>query len=140
MQRLNMDIMQNMEHKTPLANNHISVDCVVIGFDGEQLKVLLIKRVGEEQGEIFHDMKLPGSLIYMDEDLDEAAQRVLNELTGLKNVNLMQFKAFGSKNRTKDPERHSLAGTGHGIEGGAYRYNCLPVIGEDRPGTEPESG
>ena len=96
--------MQNMEHKTPLANNHISVDCVVIGFDGEQLKVLLIKRVGEEQGEIFHDMKLPGSLIYMDEDLDEAAQRVLNELTGLKNVNLMQFKAFGSKNRTKDPK------------------------------------
>ena len=64
----------------------------------------------------------------MDEDLDEAAQRVLNELTGLKNVNLMQFKAFGSKNRTKDPKRHSLAGTGHGIEGGAYRYNCLPVI------------
>jgi hypothetical protein len=40
----------------------------------------------------------------MDEDLDEAAQRVLNELTGLKNVNLMQFKAFGSKNRTKDPK------------------------------------
>ncbi len=96
--------MQNIEQKTPLANNHISVDCVVIGFDGEQLKVLLIKRAGEEEGEIFHDMKLPGSLIYMDEDLDEAAKRVLNELTGLKNVNLMQFKAFGSKNRTKDPE------------------------------------
>ena len=62
MQRLNMDIMQDIEQKTPLANNHISVDCVVIGFDGEQLKVLLIKRVGEEKGEIFHDMKLPGSL------------------------------------------------------------------------------
>ena len=31
-------------------------------------------------------------------------KRVLNELTGLKNVNLMQFKAFGSKNRTKDPK------------------------------------
>ena len=52
--------MQNIEQKTPLANNHISVDCVVIGFDGEQLKVLLIKRAGEEEGEIFHDMKLPG--------------------------------------------------------------------------------
>ncbi len=88
----------------PLANNHISVDCVVIGFDGEQLKVLLVKRVGEEQGEVFHDMKLPGSLIYMDEDLDEAAKRVLNELTGLKSVHLMQFKAFGSRNRTKDPK------------------------------------
>lgn len=88
----------------PLANNHISVDCVVIGFDGAQLKVLLIKRVGEEEGEVFHDMKLPGSLIYMDEDLDEAAMRVLNELTGLKNVRLMQFKAFGSKDRTKNPK------------------------------------
>jgi ADP-ribose pyrophosphatase YjhB (NUDIX family) len=99
LQRLNENIMQNVEQNTPLANNHISVDCVVIGFDGEQLKVLLVKRAGEEEGEVFHDMKLPGSLIYMDEDLDEAAQRVLNELTGLKNVNLMQFKAFGSKNR-----------------------------------------
>ncbi|EJW93926.1 hydrolase, NUDIX family [gut metagenome] len=88
----------------PLANNHISVDCVVIGFDGMQLKVLLVKRMGEEEGEVFHDMKLPGSLIYMDEDLDEAAQRVLHELTGLTNVNLVQFKAFGSKNRTKNPK------------------------------------
>lgn len=89
-----------------MANNHISVDCVVIGFDGEQLKVLLIKRAGEEEGEIFHDMKLPGSLIYMDEDLDEAAKRVLNELTGLKNVNLMQFKAFGSKTVRRTPEMY----------------------------------
>ena len=97
--------MQNKENTTnqPLANNHISVDCVVMGFDGEQLKVLLIRRMGEEEGEVFHDMKLPGSLIYMDEDLDEAAARVLNELTRLKNVRLVQFKAFGSKDRTKDP-------------------------------------
>ena len=93
-----------MDEKQQLANNHISVDCVVIGFDGEQLKVLLIRRAGEEHGEIFHDMKLPGSLIYMDEDLDGAARRVLLELTGLKNVHLTQFKAFGSKDRTKDPK------------------------------------
>lgn len=93
-----------MDEKQQLANNHISVDCVVIGFDGEQLKVLLIKRAGEENGEVFHDMKLPGSLIYMDEDLDGAARRVVLELTGLKNVHLTQFKAFGSKDRTKDPK------------------------------------
>ncbi len=96
--------MQNISHNAqPLANNHISVDCVVIGFDGERLKVLLIRRAGEEEGRAFHDMKLPGSLIYMDEDLDGAARRVLTELTGVKSVNLMQFKAFGSKDRTKDP-------------------------------------
>jgi ADP-ribose pyrophosphatase YjhB (NUDIX family) len=86
----------------PLANNHISVDCVVVGFDGEQLKVLLVNRHGEEDGKEYHDMKLPGSLIYQDEDLDEAARRVLYELTGLKNVSLLQFKAFGSKDRTSD--------------------------------------
>ena len=80
-----------------LANNHISVDCVVIGFDGQNLKVLLVRRIGEDEGEVFHDMKLPGSLIYMDEDLDSAAQRVLTQLTGLKNVDLKQFKVFGSK-------------------------------------------
>lgn len=97
--------MQSIQNNIPpLANNHISVDCVVIGFDGEQLKVLLVNQVGEEDGKVYHDMKLPGSLIYMDEDLDEAAQRVLHELTGVKNVNLMQFKAFGSKNRTSNPK------------------------------------
>ena len=93
-----------MEHSMQLANNHISVDCVVIGFDGQNLKVLLVRRIGEDEGEVFHDMKLPGSLIYMDEDLDSAAQRVLTQLTGLKNVDLKQFKVFGSKYRTKNPK------------------------------------
>lgn len=96
--------MQRGENRLPLANNHISVDCVVIGFDGEKLKVLLIQRIGEDEGKTFHDMKLPGSLIYQDEDLDGAALRVLHELTGLKNVELIQFKAFGSKDRTKNPK------------------------------------
>jgi len=89
---------------TPIANNHISVDCVVFGFDGENMKCLLLKRTGEENGEVFHDMKLPGSLIYQDEDLDQAARRVLGELTGLKNVTLKQFRAYGSKDRTRDPK------------------------------------
>ena len=96
--------MQKSNLNTPLANNHISVDCVVVGFDGDRLKVLLIKRVGDDEGLAFHDMKLPGSGIYKDEDLDGAAMRVLSELTGLKNVDLIQFKAFGSKNRTSNPK------------------------------------
>lgn len=84
-------------------NPHISVDCVLIGFDGEQLSVLLVKRQGVVDKD-FCDTKLPGSLIYVDEDLDEAAERVLTELTGLKNVKLDQFKAFGAKDRTKNPK------------------------------------
>lgn len=75
----------------------------MLGFDGDRMSVLLIKRVGEEDGRVFHDMKLPGSLIYKDENLDEAALRVLEELTGLKKIPLLQFKAFGSKDRTRDP-------------------------------------
>ena len=87
---------------TPLANNHISVDCVVLGFDGTRLRVLLVKREGEHLGREYNDLKLPGSLIYKDEDLDEAASRVLYELTGVKDVPLKQFKAFGSKDRTRN--------------------------------------
>ncbi len=93
-----------MDIETQLAVNHISVDCVVVGFDGEHICVLLLERDGEEKGQEFHDMKLPGTLIYMDENLDEAAKRVLIDLTGLKNVKLTQFKTFGSKDRTKDPK------------------------------------
>lgn len=86
-----------------LAFNHVSVDCTVFGFDGERLKVLLVRRTGFQDGETFHDMKLPGSIIYLDEDLDEAAKRVLFELTGLKNVPMRQFRAFGSSHRTDNP-------------------------------------
>ncbi|BEG99253.1 NUDIX hydrolase [Bacteroides sedimenti] len=87
-----------------LVNPHVSVDCVVLGFDGKQLKVLLVKQIGQETADVYTDLKLPGSLIYNDEDLDEAAQRVLYELTGIKNVDLLQFRAFGSKNRTHNPK------------------------------------
>ena len=68
-----------MEKLQSLANNHISVDCVIIGFDGEQLKVLLINRTIDHHGQIYHDMKLPGSLIYMDEDLDEIGRASCRE-------------------------------------------------------------
>ena len=87
-----------------LAKIHLSVDCTVLGFNGNRLEVLLIRRTGEEGGKEFHDMKLPGSLILDQEELDDAARRVLTELTGLKNIPLQQFRAFGSMSRTKDPK------------------------------------
>ena len=84
-------------------NPYVSTDCVVFGFDGRALKVLLIKRhIDENTGE-YNDVKLPGSIIYMDEDLDEAATRVLAELTGLKNIPLSQFHSFGNPQRTSNP-------------------------------------
>ena len=93
-----------MAMENELAKIHLSVDCTVLGFDGQRLNILLIRRTGVEGGREFHDMKLPGSLILDNEELDSAARRVLEELTGLKNIPLQQFKAFGSMDRTKDPK------------------------------------
>lgn len=84
-------------------NPHVSVDCVVFGFDGENLKVLLIERSIAERNEMYNDKKLPGSIILADEDLDDAASRILNELTGLRNIYLSQFRSFGNPSRTRNP-------------------------------------
>lgn len=85
-------------------NPHVSVDCVIFGFDGERLKVLLIERSIKENGNaLYNDKKLPGSIILNNEDLDEAATRVLNDLTGLKNIYLSQFRSFGHPSRTSNP-------------------------------------
>lgn len=86
------------------ADPHFSVDCVLIGFDGEQLCVLLVRQAGADlvKGEV--EYKLPGSLIYIDEEFDDAAHRVMEELTGLRNIELHQFHTFGSPARIQDPK------------------------------------
>lgn len=83
-------------------NPHISVDCVIFGFDGVNLKVLLIKRRINNSKNIENpilDYKLPGDFITDDEDLETAATRILNELTGLKKIFLKQLWVFGSPGR-----------------------------------------
>jgi len=83
-------------------NPHISVDCVIFGFDGRQLKVLLIEREQlseENKASSSGLLKLPGNLISDTEDLDHSAYRVLKELTGLDNIFLKQFAVFGNPNR-----------------------------------------
>lgn len=81
---------------------HVSVDCVVFGFDNNQLSVLLVQRKTLEPSD--NDLKLPGSLIFQEEDADLAAHRVLHELTGIKKMTLRQFKAFTSPLRTANKE------------------------------------
>ena len=81
-------------------NPHISVDCVIFGFSTNQLKVLLIEReLTDETGIEVKDHKLPGDLISISEDLDVAATRTLEELTGLQNIFLQQFAFLGQSNR-----------------------------------------
>ena len=81
-------------------NPHISVDCVIFGFSTNQLKVLLIERAYTDySGREINDHKLPGDFIAINEDLDQAASRILEELTGLKNIFLQQFALFGRPDR-----------------------------------------
>ncbi len=86
-------------------NPNVSVDCVIFGFDFDKLNVLVINR-SEKEG---IQWALPGNLIYDAEHLDEAANRVLEELTGLKKIYLEQIGAFGDPNRiSKESDRSWL--------------------------------
>jgi hypothetical protein len=74
----------------------ISVDCVIFGFDKNELKVLLIKSDLEE----FKDQwSLLGDLVRPDENLDSASYRVLKHRTGLDDVYLEQVYTFGEVSR-----------------------------------------
>lgn len=81
-------------------NSNISVDCVIFGFDGEKLNVLLIEEKDIGQGML--RKRLPGDLILKNESLDDAADRVLYELASLRNVTLKQFHTFGDPGRVND--------------------------------------
>src|SRR5690349_20665449 len=74
----------------------LTVDCVVFGFDGDDLQVLLIRR---GQAPFKDKWALPGGFVRVEETLDEAALRELEEETGLKKVFLEQLYTFGAVKR-----------------------------------------
>ncbi len=85
-------------------NTAISVDCAVFGFDGKSLKVLLIKRRYSFDDLSSEDLKLPGAMILENETLPEAASRVLEEFTGLKDIYLKQTSIFSAPDRVSEKE------------------------------------
>jgi hypothetical protein len=87
-QRFDLDIDQYI--------GGLSVDNVIFGFHDNQLKVLLLECQNNQ------DWMLPGGYIHKGESLDEAASAVLFNRTGLKNVYLQQFYAFGDPGRSKE--------------------------------------
>jgi len=74
----------------------ISVNCVVFGFDGKDLKLLLIERELEPYEGY---LSLPGGLVYPREDLHAAASKVLHSITGMNHVYRAQLKAFAATDR-----------------------------------------
>lgn len=93
-----------MPHTYQYPRAALTVDCVVFGFDESELKVLLIQRALEPfKGK----WALPGGFVRVDETVDEAARRELEEETGLKNVFLEQLYTFGTVNR--DPRERVVS-------------------------------
>ncbi len=79
---------QNYSH---FPRHLVAVDCIIFGFDGENLKILLVQRNFEPR---MGEWSLMGGSIGSDENADEAAQRVLHSLTGLENIYLEQLNFY----------------------------------------------
>jgi len=75
---------------------YVAVDCIIFGFSEGRLNLLLLKRNFEpSKGQ----WSLMGGFVRDGESVDEAAKRVLQEMTGLGNVFMEQVSAFGEVER-----------------------------------------
>ena len=121
---------------------HVGVDCIIFAVTDEKLKVLLVKRDFEpEKGK----WSLIGGFVGDGESVDNAAKRVLRELTGLTDVYISQLGAFGEPDR--DPGARvvsvayfallNMADVDSGeVERHKARWvdaNTLPPLGFDHP-------
>ena len=84
--------------KSPSQQNYIpqvSIDCVIFGYSEQQLQVLIPKI--NFKGDFW---ALPSGFVFQDEDIDDAAHRILRERTGIESIYLEQFRVFGRANRS----------------------------------------
>lgn len=82
----------------------LAVDCIIFGFDGKQLKILLVQRALEPE---IGKWSLMGGFVQATESLDQAASRVLEKLTGLSNVYLEELGTFSEPER--DPAGRTIS-------------------------------
>ena len=83
---------------------HASVDCIIFGFEEGELSLLLLKRTFEPaKGE----WSLAGGFVQEGESLDDAARRVVAELTGLSDLYMRQVHTYGDPGR--DPGERVLS-------------------------------
>jgi ADP-ribose pyrophosphatase YjhB (NUDIX family) len=75
---------------------YLTVDCAIFGYHDGELQLLLVKNKAVTK------WCLPGGFVRKDESLDQAATRVTAERTGMSDLFLKQFKAFGDPGRN-DP-------------------------------------
>lgn len=114
-------------HTSPEVLKEVSIDCVVFGFEEGRLEVLLVQRnIEPEAGK----WAIPGGFVYRTESIAAAAKRILEELTGVKNIFLEQLSAFGEVERY--PERVVTIAYYSLIKPGNYKLNVGPEARDAR--------
>jgi 8-oxo-dGTP diphosphatase len=82
----------------------LAIDCIIFGFDGKDIKLLLIKRnFDPEKGK----WSLMGGFLETNENLEDGATRILYNLTGLKNIYVEQLGVYGNVGR--DPVARTVS-------------------------------
>ena len=122
-------------------NISITVDCVIFGFDAKMLQVLLIKRGSDPEA---GKWALPGGFIEKDETAERAAERVLEQLTGVSDIYMEQLRTFSEVDRHPiervvtvsfyalvKPENYRLTPAWHASEAYWWDIDKLPVLGFD---------
>ena len=91
----------NYHYKYP--HPSVTTDCVIFGFDGTRMKVLLVQRgIEPYKGR----WAFPGGFLQMDESAEEGALRELREETGLSGAFIRQFHTFSAPDR--DPRERVI--------------------------------
>lgn len=96
--------MKNEKYTYKYPHPAVATDCVVFGFDGHEMRILLIERGIDPYKGMW---ALPGGFMNMDETAEECAIRELSEETGLKLSHLTQIGAFSAVNR--DPRERVVS-------------------------------
>lgn len=95
--------MENKQYCYKYPHPAVTTDCVIFGFDGVDLKVLLVERgLDPYKGR----WAFPGGFLKPEESAEEGALRELKEETGLENAYIEQFHTYSAPNR--DPRERVI--------------------------------
>lgn len=94
---------EGLKYSYKYPHPNVTTDCVIFGFDGVKLKVLLVERgMAPYKGR----WAFPGGFLNMDESAEEGALRELKEETGLEGAYIRQFHTFSAPQR--DPRERVI--------------------------------
>ena len=118
---------------------YLSVNGVIFGTDGRTMKVLLMQSAGTGT------WSLPGGYVRRTEAIDDAAARVLREMTGLSGTALRQFHTFGGPARGEAVVAHTLRAMGvdvpsdHWVLGRVVSVGYVALVDSSRAQVEPNA-